>query len=104
MPVMFSDVLPTLVSVAVWGDPFERSMTFGTSFRVLSVSVTAALAVLVVFVTEVEAIVTAELASTLEGAVQVVGLPLAVVEGTVVPQPGEHAVPLCVIERLQAAC
>jgi len=71
MPVMFSDVLPTLVSVAVWvpGFPLPKFMLFGTSFTVPTVSVTAAFAVLVASVTEVEAIVTVGLAGTLEGGV-----------------------------------
>ena len=58
--------------------------------------VTVAAADSVGAVTDVAITVTVGFAGTVAGAVNVAGLPLAVVVGAMVPQPGEQAVPPCV--------
>jgi len=54
----------------------------------------------VVSATEVATIVTFAFSGTLTGAVYVAAVPLEVVAGAMVPQPGEHDVPLCVSVQL----
>src|SRR2546429_7938433 len=44
--------------------------------------------------------VTSAFTGTLPGAVYVAAVPLGVVAGAIVPQPGEHPVPLCVSVQL----
>lgn len=58
--------------------------------------VTAAVAEKLESAAEVATTVTFGFAGTVAGAVKVAGLPLAVVAGAMVPQPGEQAVPPCV--------
>ncbi len=98
MLVMFSVVLPTLVSVVVMelARPRFTKPKFrlaGTSFTVPTVSVIVAARDLVVSATEVALIVTAGFAGSAAGAVYVEGAPLAVAAGATVPHPGEHEVP-----------
>jgi hypothetical protein len=65
----------------------------GISLTVPAVRVIVAAADLVPSVTEVAVRVTVALVGTVLGAAYVVGVPLAVSAGVIVPQAGEHAVP-----------
>jgi len=65
----------------------------GISLTVPAVTVMVDFAVLVPSATEVAVTVTVALVGTVLGAAYVVGVPLAVLAGVIVPQAGEHAVP-----------
>ena len=64
------------------------------------VTVTVPAASFVVSATEVAVTVTCAGVGTADGAVYVVAAPLPVFIGLIVPQPGEHGVPLCVSVQL----
>ena len=68
----------------------------GTSFALPVVTVTVEVVDFVLSDTEVTVIVTTGFAGSAAGAVYVVGAPLAVVEGVIVPHPGEHEPAPCV--------
>src|SRR5207248_9528822 len=59
-----------------------------------------AVAEAVVSATEVATMVTSAFTGTLPGAVYVAAVPLGVVAGAMLRQPGEHTVPLCVSVQL----
>jgi hypothetical protein len=111
VPVMFKAEVPVLVSVVVEAlvNPFFTKPKFklaGTIFTVPLVTVTAAPADLVVSVTEVAVTVTVAGVGTAAGAVYVVGAPLNVLLGEIVPHVGgahaEGGVP-CVVVQLTPA-
>ena len=70
-----------------------------TAPAVCEVTVTVAEADFVGSATDAAVTVTFGIAGTVAGAVYVVGVPLVVLVGAIVPHPGEHAAPAC--ERVQ---
>jgi hypothetical protein len=107
---MFKAAVPVFVSVVVKAPvcPFFTVPKFklaGIIFTVPLVTVTAASADLAVSVTEVAVTVTVAGVGTAAGAVYVVGAPLNVLVGEIVPHVGAHAeggVP-CVVLQLTPA-
>jgi len=99
-PVFVSVMVSDFVCV-VFTEP--KSRLSGTSSTVPLVSVTVALADLVLSVTEVAVAVTVAFAGSAVGAVYVVGVPPAVCAEESEPQVGAvHAVPFC--DKLQFTC
>jgi len=110
VPVIFKAEVPVLVSVVVKAlvNPsftVPKLKLAGTIFTVPLVTVTVAPADLVVSVTEVAVTVTIAGVGTAAGAVYVLGAPLNVLVGEIVPHVGAHAeggVP-CVVVQLTPA-
>src|SRR5437667_444506 len=86
-------VVPSKTFAAVGDTETEMG---GVTVTVAAVAVAEA----VVSATEVATMVTSAFTGTLPGAVYVAAVPLGVVAGAMVPQPGEQDVPLCVSVQL----
>lgn len=106
MLLILSVVAPVLVSVTCFGKHGRLSLQLklklsGTSCTVPLASVMVALFDLVLSVTEAALTRTLVLAGNVEGPVNVVAAPLAVVVGLRVPQAGAQAVPFWVSVQLK---
>ena len=95
-------LLKSFVTVAVngWVLFTLTLVVVGATETVTPLMAAVAVAETVVSATEVATMVTSAFTGTLPGAVYVAAVPLGVVAGAMVPQPGEHPVPLCVSVQL----
>ena len=95
-------LLTSFVTVAVngWVLFTLTLVVVGATETVTPLMAAVAVAEAVVSATEVATMVTSAFTGTLPGAVYVAAVPLGVVAGAMVPQPGEQDVPLCVSVQL----
>ena len=95
-------LLTSFVTVAVngWVLFTLTLVVVGATETVTPLMAAVAVAETVVSATEVATMVTSAFTGTLPGAVYVAAVPLGVVAGAMVPQPGEQDVPLCVSVQL----
>ena len=95
-------LLESFVTVAVngWVLFTLTLVVVGATETVTPLMAAVAVAEAVVSATEVATMVTSAFTGTLPGAVYVAAVPLGVVAGAMVPQPGEQDVPLCVSVQL----